>query len=472
MFGIRKSIQGRLVLIFVLLTVIVVGASGLSLHWRAKRSLDEELGRKLMAVASSVASQIDGRAVTSLKPGDEGSRTYRNIERKLASIRERTDVKRVYLFDKNLMNLVDSEGGRIGAEYPRLRFDEAELKSVWDGSPVSSVLFEGNDGVLHKSGYAPIWVGSVVQAAVGVDGSATFLASIRDITRSVLIIGFLGILLGIAIAIIFSQTIVTPIKRLVAASERIGAGTYHEPIEATSTGEIGFLAKTMEEMRSNIVKRDRQLKTMLAGVAHEIRNPLGGIEIFAGLLAQELERDAEQKRRVERIVKEVKNLKRIVNDFLEYARPTTPNRQRCRISDMYDDVLAFVSHHLTDRGVDISLREENEGTVVFADPRHLKQVFLNLIRNSIEAMPDGGQIRINVRQPVGEFVEISFEDTGEGVSAETAERLFDPFFTTRQEGTGLGLAMVKKLIEDTGGQIEAQSERDKGLLLRIILPRA
>ena len=471
MFSIRKSIQGRLVFIFVLLTVIVVGGSGFFLYWKAKTSLEDELGNKLMAVAGSIASQIDGQTVMSLKPGDEDSRTYRNIQRKLASIRDRTEVKRIYIIDRDLTNLVDSEGWEVGKEYARLRFDEAELKLVWKGKPTSSVLFEGSDGILYKSGYSPVWIQDTVQAVVGVDGSATFLASIKNIRKSIFMIGIFGVALGVIMALIFSSTIVNPIKKLVMASARIGEGNYQRHIELKSKTEIGFLAKTMDEMRSSIVRRDGQLKTMLAGVAHEIRNPLGGIEIFAGLLSKELKSDSEQKKQIEKIIKEVKNLKRIVNDFLEYARPSIPKREPCRISVICEEILSFVSQDLEKHRIQMMWEDESTENCVLADPQHLKQILLNLVNNSIQAMPAGGRITIKVREPEGTFIPIDFEDTGEGVSPETAERLFDPFFTTRNEGTGLGLALVKKLIEDNAGQIEAYGEDKKGLKFRIILPK-
>jgi two-component system OmpR family sensor kinase len=471
MFRIKNSIQSRLIGIFLLLTMIVVGASGFFLYWKAKTSLESELGKKLIAVAGSVASQIDGQVILNLQPGDEDSRTYRNIQRRLDSIRERTEVKRIYLFNRALQSIVDSEGMEIGKEYTKLRFDEAELNLVWRGNPTSSVLFEGIDGLLYKSGYSPVWVQDTVQAAVGVDGSATFLASITNIRKSIFMIGIFSVVLGVIVAIVFSSTIVNPVKKLVVACERLGSGNYQHPIELKSSTEIGFLAKTMDEMRSNIIRRDGQLKTMLAGVAHEIRNPLGGIEIFADLISQELKEGSEQKKRVENIIKEVKNLKRIVNDFLEYARPSIPKRVPYRISVTCEEVFSLVSQDLKKHNIEMIWEEESEETCVLADPQHLKQVFLNLVSNSIHAMPEGGTITIKIKQFEKEFMAIDFEDTGEGISPEIAERLFDPFVTTRKEGTGLGLAIVQKLVEDNRGQIEAYGEDKKGLKFKIILPK-
>ena len=471
MFRIKNSIQSRLIGIFVLLIIIVVSVSGFFLYWKAKASLEGELGNKLIAVAGSVASQIDGQVILNLRPGDEDSRTYRNIQRKLESIRERTEVKRIYLFDRDLQSIVDSEGMEVGKEYTKLRFDEAELNLVWRGDPTSSVLFEGIDGLLYKSGYSPVWVQDTVQAAVGVDGSATFLASISAIRKSIFMIGIFSVVLGVIVALIFSSTIVNPIKKLENACERIGSGNYQHQIELKSGTEIGFLAKTMDEMRSNIVRRDGQLKTMLAGVAHEIRNPLGGIEIFAGLISQELKEGSEQKKRVDNIIKEVKNLKRIINDFLEYARPSLPKRVPFRISVTCEEVFSLISQDLKNHNIEMMWEEESEETCVLADPQHLKQVFLNLASNSIQAMPEGGTITIKVKQFEEDFITIDFEDTGEGVSPEIAERLFDPFFTTRKEGTGLGLAVVQKLIEDNTGRIEAYGKDKKGLKFRIVLPK-
>ena len=460
-------------MVFVLsaMVVLVVGFCGFLLYTAARDSLDDELGKKLIAVAGAVTAQIDGEGVIQLRPGDEGSRTYRNIRQKLMRIRFNTDVKRIYFFDLNLLSLVETdEGVPIGIDYPKLRFDEVELRAVRKGIPAASVLFKGVDGLFYKSGYWPVFVNGEVMAVLGVDASATFLASIRSIRRNLFIIGIISVLAAVLIAVLFSKTIVNPIKRLVVAAKEIGAGNYQKPISVKSGGEIGFLAETLDDMKDNILRRDHQQKTMLAGVAHEIRNPLGGIEIFANLISDESGEDQEQRERAQKILKEVKNLKGIINEFLDYARPSKPDPKHCVMSDVMAEVRAVISHDLEKTRVKIDLQELGGNSTIFVDPRQLQQVFLNLIKNSIQAMPDGGLITIRT-VPNREWMVIDFEDTGKGISDDLMHKLFDPFFTTHEQGTGLGLAMVKKLVEDNGGRIGAQRLKSGGLKFSIWLPR-
>ena len=132
-------------------------------------------------------------------------------------------------------------------------------------------------------------------------------------------------IITIAIGFLFARTITKPIHRLVGAADEIGKGNFGKGIRIDTRDELGYLGSAMENMRKGIVERDNQLKMMLAGVAHEIRNPLGGIEIFAGLLAEELEGNS--KEHTQKIIKEVRNLDGIITQFLEYARPIEPQSE-------------------------------------------------------------------------------------------------------------------------------------------------
>jgi signal transduction histidine kinase len=188
---------------------------------------------------------------------------------------------------------------------------------------------------------------------------------------------------------------------------------------------------------------------MLAGVAHEIRNPLGGIELFAGLLANELE-DGKGKKEAEKILREVQNLKRIVQDFLDYARPSKPEKEPCSIKQIFDEVQMLMAREI--KGCQVEYYEEKQGQEVWVDPQHLKQVLLNLIKNSVEAMHGSGTIKLEVFSK-NNTVHLIFSDTGPGIPAEIQQQIFEPFFTNRENGTGLGLAIVKSLVEENGGEI-------------------
>ncbi|MDZ7261321.1 MAG: ATP-binding protein [candidate division KSB1 bacterium] len=463
----KLRIRTRLIFLFVVQVSLILGATGFYLNWRIRRVLEEELGRKLEAVANSLASQLEGELIVGLSPGDEGSRTYRNIQQRLGLIQKATMMRRIYLFDRDRRSLVDTEMNvPIGREYVRLKFDQKELEVVFKGQSVSSVLFEGTDGQLYKSGYAPIFVKGNVLAAVAVEGSAETLKSVRQIQRNLLTLGLVGVVGSAFLAIIFSNKITRPLKRLERSAREIGQGNYQQAIEVKGRDEVAFLARTLEEMRRSIIQRDWRQKSMLAGVAHEIRNPLGGIELFAGLLTDELP-DGQAKEAALKILKEVRNLKAIVQSFLDYARPSPARKQACQIKEVFQEVQTLLLPELDK--VTIDLIEEAEGTVAFVDPQHLKQIFLNLTKNSLQAMPNGGRIELKIVSE-NEYVEIYFSDTGSGIPEENRGRIFEPFFTTYEKGTGLGLAIVQSLIEENGGRIQLLPTKGKGATFRIHLP--
>jgi signal transduction histidine kinase len=218
-------------------------------------------------------------------------------------------------------------------------------------------------------------------------------------------------------------------------------------------------------MRQNILERDRQQQAMLAGVAHEIRNPLGGIELFAGLLSSEIQ-ETDLKNYAQKILKEVQNLKTIIQNFLDYARPIPANRIECQVQLVWSEAVSLLSGELN--SIQLKLDQTENEIAALVDPQHLKQVFLNLLKNSIDVMPDGGTIFVNIiSQKDG--VKILYSDTGPGIPVELADKIFQPFFTTREKGTGLGLAIIKNLIAENGGSIRYVPSGEAGALFEIKL---
>ena len=461
-------IGNKLVVTFVLFVTIFVGATGWFLYRTTKNSLDDELGGKLVAIAQSAATQIYGLSVMQLAPGDEETLTYDNLLNKIRKVKEATNVKRVYIFGRDNRSLVDTDMDiPIGMEYIKLRFDRAELESLWRGDSVHTVLFRGDDGVYYKSGYAPIKINDEIVAAVGVDTSATFVAAIKRFRRNVVIFAIVSIIMTIAIGFLFAQTITRSIHKLVEAADEIGRGNFNQEIHIDSRDELGYLGNAMENMRKGIIERDNQLRMMLAGVAHEIRNPLGGIEIFAGLLADELEGDSKEHTR--KIIREVKNLNAIITQFLEFARPAEPVKRSVTVGAVMDEAYFLLSPEFEESNARF-IRELNcEDARIFVDTEQIKRVFVNIFKNALQAMKDSGELTLT-GQVKGNFVEIAVSDTGPGIQEENLEKIFDPFFTTKEKGVGLGLSIVKEIIEGNDGEIAVESEWGKSTTFIISLP--
>lgn len=464
------KIGNKLVITFVLFVTIFIGTTGWFLYRTAKNSLDDELGGKLIAVAQAVTTQIDARFLMQLQPGDEKTLTYSNILYKLNRVKDATKVKRLYIFDRHSKSLVDTEADiKIGTEYIRLRFDKSELESLWNGNAVHTVLFKGDNNVFYKSGYAPIKINDEVVAAVGVDTSATFMRVIKTFRQSVILFVVVSILITIVIGFIFAQTITRPVNELVKYAEEIGKGNFSKEISIKSNDELGYLGNAMETMRKSIIERDNGLRMMLANVAHEIRNPLGGIEIFAGLLAEELQ--GTPKEHTEKIIKEVKNLNDIVTQFLEFARPAEPIKEITLVDELIDDVIFLLSPEFDKKGINLRKELNHYENNIYVDPNQIKRVFMNILKNGIQVMENGGEFIIKSKRDE-EFINIMISNNGPNIPKEDLEKIFDPFFTTKEKGAGLGLSIVKKLVDDNNGYITVRSEPDDLTTFSIYLPIA
>jgi signal transduction histidine kinase len=449
--------------------VAVLAIVGLLLEYQVRRVLEAELGDKLMVAAAATAAQLDAELVLNLSPGDERTRAYRHLREELDRLRQAMRLEQLYVVDRQLHILASADSAvAIGQVGRRLAMDKAELERAFAGTPTSSVLFQGADGRLYKSAYAPVRIAGQPRGAVVAEGSAHSLRAIVRMRAYLLRLALLGAVAALVLGLALAGQITRPLQRLREAAEAIGRGDYHTPVPVAGRDEIGFLARTMEDMRRNVVERDTRLKTMLAGIAHELRNPLGGIELFAGLLAEEL-RGSAQEPRAAKIVKEVHHLKAIVNQFLDYARPPSPQPRRCPLEEILSEVRALLAAELDSTQKAFTLH--TGGLSLFVDPQHAMQIFLNLARNALQAMPGPGSIRVTAR-PVGRAVEVLFADTGCGIPPEARPRLFEPFFTTRKDGTGLGLAIARSLCEANGGSIALQRSDSSGTVFVMTFPKA
>ena len=214
------------------------------------------------------------------------------------------------------------------------------------------------------------------------------------------------------------------------------------------------------------------LGEMAATVAHEIRNPLGGIAGYAGMLERDLDSNDPNRRLVQKITEGVGRLNRIVVSLLNYTRPLRLNVHPVNLVELLEETTAFFAIDIERSREDIRIeRDFPDGDLICRiDPEQLQQVILNLLQNAMQAMPDGGAIAVGLRVEESEGV-LSIGDTGIGMADEVREKLFTPFFTTKEDGTGLGLVTSKKIIDAHNGQIRVDSEPGRGTQFSISLPQ-
>jgi len=225
------------------------------------------------------------------------------------------------------------------------------------------------------------------------------------------------------------------------------------------------------EDQLNQAERLAVLGEMVAGVSHEIKNPLGIIRSTAELLEEKSGYDQVQKKLSTIIIEESGRLNDIVTDFLDFARPQVPNFQQCRLEEIIDRNLSFLRPELDKKRVLVNNGNLNSGAFsIEADPGLLYRAFLNIFINAIQSMKDGGNVSIKIIEE-NENYEVEIQDTGIGISAENLKKIFNPFFTTKEKGSGLGLAIVKKIIEGHKGTVWIESEEGVGTRVFVALPR-
>jgi len=213
------------------------------------------------------------------------------------------------------------------------------------------------------------------------------------------------------------------------------------------------------------------LGKMAAGVAHEVRNPLSSIKGLATLLGSRFSKDSEEKEAATLLITEVERLNRSVTELLNFAKPLPLEAKELDLREVIPDSLKLVDSDARELQVTISHAISPDLPKISADPDRLKQVLLNLYLNALQAMEHGGSLKVRAHRGKKEnIVDIEIEDTGVGIPAELLERVLDPYFTTKPDGTGLGLAMVYKIIDEHGGTIKFDSETGKGTTVTVSLP--
>jgi signal transduction histidine kinase len=210
---------------------------------------------------------------------------------------------------------------------------------------------------------------------------------------------------------------------------------------------------------------------MVAGISHEIRNPLGIIQSSAQLLKKKMSADNASGTNgiPDIIVEEAGRLNTIITDFLDFARPQQPNLSTCQIDEIIDKNLAFLASQIEANGYRVDKTYDPELPAIMADADMLYQAFLNILINAMQAMPDGGHIQVQTELE-NDTITVTFLDEGDGIPEDILGKIWDPFFTTKEKGTGLGLGIVRNIIQAHEGEIEIQNRSLRGSKIVVRLP--
>jgi two-component system, sporulation sensor kinase E len=246
-----------------------------------------------------------------------------------------------------------------------------------------------------------------------------------------------------------------------------------------NVGNIIILVDITEKKEREIQLRQAEslaaLTTLSAGVAHEIKNPLASIDIHIQLLRKQIaKRKGENVKNMENLLvivkEEIDRLNSIVQDFLFAVKPMNMNLSRESINEIMKEMMDFLKYELQEADVSVMLEFEEGLPEVFVDPKYLKQAILNVVKNSIEALDGGGRLNVKTEEASNGDVLIHIIDNGKGIPENIIGKIFEPYFTTRKFGTGLGLVIVYKIIKELGGDIKVSSKENEGTAVSIKLP--
>ncbi|HEX8187611.1 MAG TPA: ATP-binding protein, partial [Pyrinomonadaceae bacterium] len=287
------------------------------------------------------------------------------------------------------------------------------------------------------------------------------------------------------------RTISRPLRRLTEAAVDVAGGAYGTQVELKSNDEVGLLAASFNEMSRKMAEDIERLRALnehlvraeklaaagalAAGVAHEVNNPLASISSLIQMLQSRPltpDREAETREMLRLISTQIERISQVLRDMLDFARQRPPARSPLDLARVVESSLRLAAFDKGFKRLKVTTDFDGRAPKVSADPDQLQQVFLNLLLNARDAMPDGGELRVSLSFDEGaREVSVEFADTGHGIPAEILPHVFDPFFTTKRAGAGLGLAVCYGIVTAHGGALAVESGGGRpGAAVRVTLP--
>ncbi|MFZ4441452.1 MAG: sensor histidine kinase [Syntrophales bacterium] len=293
----------------------------------------------------------------------------------------------------------------------------------------------------------------------------------------------IGSLFTVGLAFFLIRGLTQPVNSLLYATRRLKSGDLDHRISKLDD-EFGEVAASFNEMADSLKKQMQELQRteqlrvsgeMAAGLAHEIRNPLAGMKVSIEVLLSELDIEERDKEVLVKVIEQIRNIELMMKNLINYARPVAAQPVRFSVNKILEKTLYFIEKHpsfISGNPHKQLIRELDEALPeIVGDPQQLQQVFLNLLLNAADSVPEGGTINVKtLHDSQAKTVAIVLRDTGKGIPPELMEKIFQPFFTTKGKGTGLGLAVSKRIVEEHGGSITVSNNVSGGVTFSITLP--
>lgn len=315
------------------------------------------------------------------------------------------------------------------------------------------------------------------------------LGAIRKTRLVLILIGLVGLVISAGGAAFLSRGITGPLKKLVDATVKISKGEFIQEIDIDSKDEIGNLAqsfndmsyqllltrKRMEEANKKLIQAEKlaSIGRISAGIAHEIRNPLTSVKLNIQKLFQSTHLDEIEKEHLGLSQEGIVQMEKFIKELLDFTRASELNLNRFSIEQILDESIKIVADSLELKKIVLEKNYERNLPLILADGDKMRQVFLNVLRNAYESAEEGGRIKVILsllKDESGKTIKIEIADNGGGIPPENKEIIFEPFYTTKSSGIGLGLANARKIVEQHKGSIKVKEDIRQGACFEILIP--
>jgi len=485
------TLRTKFILILNLLVVLLVGSAAFLAEMQQRNAIIEEVKKRALIQARGLADASTNSLVTY---------NYVGVEQSLAVATRSPDVVYAVVLDKE---------GNIAASSIRDTPSRAILLDEKELAPA------GTDPLIrqrHIPGSRPETVYDVA-VPVMVEGSEQHWGRVRlgvsldsmykQIARTRWLIfgfGLMAVVIASLSSAVLAERITKPLRALTRGVAAVGRGDLTQQISIQTKDELGELAQAFNEMTAQLARvreleerlrradRLAALGTMAAGIAHDVRNPLTSILIFSQLMSLHHD-DPDVRAKFDRVVpRELERVQAVIEDMMELARSGTLNLEPTSLNEVLAQVLELYEGQATAHGIKVSREFASGLPLCMADRKRLHRCFSNLIANGIQAMAGGGDLGVrtdlvlvtgfpHVKADLSNggvqnhsAIRVVISDTGQGIPPDRLSRIFDPFYTTKDKGLGLGMAITHRIIEDHKGSIDVRSQVGLGTTFTIHLP--
>ncbi|MCK4305867.1 MAG: GHKL domain-containing protein [Candidatus Eisenbacteria sp.] len=418
--------------LFLILLLLVLNAGLFVTYRQVRGTIEEELGQRLLAIACAAAAGVSPSDFEAVQREAEGEATER-LRSLMERIRIETDLGEIYLIDLERRHLLDPDGRwPPGYEHPALELHFGAVTAALAGVATASDLYRVGQ-VYLETAFAPV-LGSrgEVLGAIAVEGGSGFFQGLWNLRRQVLVSGAAGMAAILGLTLFFSRLL---------RAQAMAARTLRETAALAAAGELAAI------------------------LAHEIRNPLAIISACAERVQAKIARGKPAEDVLtwfEAIPREVDRLNQVLTQYLSFARPTDLQGEAVALGATIDAALSLLGGDFVRKGITVERGDKDVGHVRLAiAPTALHQILLNLFLNARDAMPEGGRVVITARK-AGDQLMIRISDNGCGMNQKQQRHAFERFYTTKSGGSGLGLAVVRSMLDLYGGRVDLESEEGRG----------